>query len=238
MRAKLGLAADDTAVVIVSNFARWKRIETFIKAAARLREQPNIKFFIVGSPLDTGQYYDEMRSLAAAQRASVNFLGYCDHPADYLAASDIAALCSDGEGFSVALLEAMVSALPVVVSNSNVCPELVVDGETGLLFPVGDDGALAAHILALARDPDTRTRLGDAGRARVVAKFTVAQQAAAIAHIYADVAKVGGHTLVERGLILGCAFLREAKRSVPGLRSIQLRPVISPARAPGARARQ
>ena len=76
------------------------------------------------------------------------------------------------EGIPVALVEALACEVPVVASRLSGIPELVVDGETGLLVDAGDTDALANAIERLSRDPALRRRLGAAGRARVVAEFS------------------------------------------------------------------
>jgi len=78
------------------------------------------------------------------------------------------------EGFGLGVLEAMHAALPVVATRASSLPELVLDGETGLLVPVDDPDALAE---ALRRALETPAALGEAGRARAQAEFSVARMA-------------------------------------------------------------
>ena len=85
-----------------------------------------------------------------------------------LAASDIVVLPSRfGEGCPNAALEAMAAGRPVVAARSGGTPEVVIDGETGVLYPPGDVQALRRALERLAADPARRQRLGEAGRARV-----------------------------------------------------------------------
>ncbi len=78
------------------------------------------------------------------------------------------------EGFGLALLEAMLASLPVVATNVSSIPEIVVDGETGLLVPPDDPGALAAAVNRVLADP---SGYGERGRARARGKFSVARMA-------------------------------------------------------------
>ena len=74
------------------------------------------------------------------------------------------------EGFGLALLEAMLAGKPVVATRVSSIPEIVVDGETGLLVPPDDPDALAGAILQVLRDPG---RLGEAGLERAKSEFSV-----------------------------------------------------------------
>jgi glycosyltransferase involved in cell wall biosynthesis len=73
----------------------------------------------------------------------------------------------------ISILEAMAAGLPVVASAVGGIPEIVVDGETGLIVPPRDPDALAAALRRLLDDPELRRRMGDAGRARAEEHFDV-----------------------------------------------------------------
>jgi glycosyltransferase involved in cell wall biosynthesis len=81
----------------------------------------------------------------------------------------------------MAHLEAMACAVPVVSTNVGGPNETVVDGETGFLVPPRDPDALAQAVRRLLDDPDLRARMGRAGRARVLARFTVGHYSAKVA---------------------------------------------------------
>jgi glycosyltransferase involved in cell wall biosynthesis len=89
------------------------------------------------------------------------------------------------EGFGLALLEAMLTGRPVVASNVSSIPELVVDGETGLLVPPDDPEALAGAVNELLDDPERGQALGAAGRARALAEFSVTRMADRTLAVYA-----------------------------------------------------
>jgi glycosyltransferase involved in cell wall biosynthesis len=94
-----------------------------------------------------------------------------DALAALFARASVFALPTLREAFGLVLLEAMVFGLPVVASAVEAVPEIVVQGETGLLVPPRDPAALAEALHALLADPARARRLGDAGRARVAERF-------------------------------------------------------------------
>src|SRR4030088_3131783 len=81
-------------------------------------------------------------------------------------AMDVFAMPSIWEGFGLVLLEAMAAGRPIVASRVAPIPEVVLDGQTGLLVPAGDSLALAEALARLASDPALAARLGEAGRER------------------------------------------------------------------------
>ncbi len=105
---------------------------------------------------------------------------------EYFAAADLFAVPSFAEGLPVVIMEALATRLPVVSTTIMGIPELIRDGETGLLVPPGSDEALAAALARLAADPAERRRLADAGREAVLAEFDVFASAARLRQLYAE----------------------------------------------------
>ncbi|MBI3415665.1 MAG: glycosyltransferase [Verrucomicrobia bacterium] len=91
------------------------------------------------------------------------------------------------EGFCNAVLEAQAMQLPVVCSDADGLPENVAHGETGFVVPRRDSAALAERLAALAQSPQLRIQLGCAGRARVCARFRLADQISAFERLYQQV---------------------------------------------------
>lgn len=106
--------------------------------------------------------------------------------ADALAAAQGLVLPSLAEGLPMAMLEAMASGLPVVVSAVGAVPEVVRSGVEGLVVPPGDASALAAALDDLARSPARRLAMGTAGAARCQALFGIERMADALAGLYAQ----------------------------------------------------
>jgi len=88
-------------------------------------------------------------------------------------AMDVFAMPSIWEGFGLVLLEAMAAGRPIVASRVATIPEVVLDGQTGLLVPAGDPLALAEALAQLANQPALAARMGEAGRERVRHQFSL-----------------------------------------------------------------
>jgi glycosyltransferase involved in cell wall biosynthesis len=115
---------------------------------------------------------------------NVQILGERFDIARLLAASDVFALPSYGEPFGLVYLEAMAMKRPVAALNSGGTPEVVIDGETGLLSEYGNNDELAKNLLTLLQDPEMRARMGERGRERVEQNFTSERMARDAERLY------------------------------------------------------
>ncbi|MES1943260.1 glycosyltransferase [Salinisphaera sp. PC39] len=136
-------------------------IEAFARLAPR---HPGLRLVLVGDGVDEARF-----RARAADTPGVIFAGRTDNVGDYLAAFDIFAYPSLHEGLGSALLDAMQAGLPIAATRVGGIPELVTDGDNGLLAEPGDPAGLAHILERLVRDPALRRRLGEAGRRRVAA---------------------------------------------------------------------
>lgn len=93
----------------------------------------------------------------------------------------------DSEGTPVGILEAGASGLPVVATRHAGIPNVIIDGETGLLVDEGNVAGMAKRMLRLAREPELAGRLGRAAHRRIRAQFTMGQITANLWHIIQDV---------------------------------------------------
>lgn len=143
-----------------------------IAAAARVvRDVPDARFLIIGD----GELRNTLEH-QAKQLGLERHLLLTGHRRDAMAlvkSLDLFVVSSLTEGLGTAVLEAMACGRPVVATRTGGIPEIIVDGETGLLVPPHDDAALAAAIVRILRDGEQRARIAEAGRARVVAEFSV-----------------------------------------------------------------
>jgi glycosyltransferase involved in cell wall biosynthesis len=114
---------------------------------------------------------------------AVVLAGYLE-AAEALAAIDVFVLPSLWEGFGLVLLEAMSARLPIVATRVSAIPEIVVDGETGLLVPPADPGRLAEAICALLSDPGRANLLAARGHQRMREQFTLESMIARTETVY------------------------------------------------------
>ena len=169
-------------IVTVARLSPEKGVEGLLRAAAlALRECPSLRFEIAGE----GPCLPELKRLALQLGVSdrVQFLGQVRDVPGLLARASMFVLPSESEGVALTLLEAMAKGLPVAATRVGGNCEVVVDGETGLLVPAGDAGALASAMLRL-RDPGTALAMGQAGRRRVERFFDVRRMVAAYESLY------------------------------------------------------
>jgi len=181
-------APDGRLVVEVGRLAEVKGQRTLIDALAQL---PGVRALLVGEDLEQGGAYRAELEREAERRGvseRVELTGYrADAPA-LMGRAAVVALPSTTEGLPIVLLEAMARRRPVVATPVGGVPELVVPGETGLLVPPGDAGALADALRTLLDDPELARRLGEAGHARVRERFSARTQEDRVLAIYEEVA--------------------------------------------------
>ena len=173
-----GTAACPLTIVSIGRAVEKKGFDVLIDALARLPGDLDWRFVHIGG----GPLLNALKARAAKA-------GICDRiewrgpaPQDRVIAllreADLFVLASriasdgDRDGLPNVLMEAQSQSLACIASDVAAIPEFIVDGETGLLVPPGDPGALAAAIERVARDPDLRSRLGEAGHRRLVKAFS------------------------------------------------------------------
>ncbi|MFJ3793669.1 glycosyltransferase [Kitasatospora sp. NPDC090091] len=184
-RTELGLPQDALVVGTVGNLTPKKDQFTLLAAHAELhRHHPGARLVLIGSGPLEGQLRTRAAELGVAD--SVLFAGSRSDVPALLPGLDVFTLSSRQEGLPVALMEAMTSGLPSVVTRVGGMPEVLDDGEQGLLVPPGDPAALAAALGRLAGDPPLRERLGAAARERAE-RFDVAGAQRAVEAVYEQV---------------------------------------------------
>ena len=158
-----------------------------IRALAQLESRDAV-VLLAGEDLEAGGAFrrgleQEAAELGVAGR--LRFLGYrADVPA-LIESADVFVLPSWVEGLPLGVLDAMARGKPVVAGAVGGTPELVADGETGLLVPPRDVDALARALDELLRDPERARRLGEAGRTRALTEFSADAAAERVLRLYA-----------------------------------------------------
>ncbi len=185
VRRELGLADGTAAVGLVARLDHWgKGHKEFFTALASLKDRYPVQGLVIGG----GRREAEMRQLAVEMglEERVRFLGQRDDVPDLLAALDIFVLPSHSEGVSLALLEAMAAGLPVIASRVGGLPEVVTDGDHGLLIPPQDPEALAAALARLLDEPAWAKKLGENARRQVEENFSLERLGREINEIYGE----------------------------------------------------
>jgi glycosyltransferase involved in cell wall biosynthesis len=118
----------------------------------------------------------------------VHFLGEIQDTPSFLNALDVFVLSSLFEGISNSLLEAMATRLPVIVSLTGGNPEVVVDGISGLTFPIGDFQLLAKHLRRLAQEDELRERLASQALQRIRNCFSLESMVLRYEQLYSSLA--------------------------------------------------
>jgi glycosyltransferase involved in cell wall biosynthesis len=186
VRSELGIPGDAPLVGEVGRLCDVKGQRELIAALAEL---PGVHAVLVGADLEQGGAYLrvlEREADAAGVRDRVVFAGRRDDVERVLEAIDVFALPSWTEGLPLVALEAMAHGRPVVATPVGGTPEVVVDGETGILVPPRDARALAGALRRLLEDADLRARMGAAGRARVQERFSEDAMAARVHELYEE----------------------------------------------------
>ena len=172
IRSDWGIEPATPLIVTVARLGYEKGLATLIEAAVVLaRRHPTAVTVIVGDGPMRAELTDKIA--AAGLSGRVRLAGFRPDVPDVLRAADVFCLPSHMEGLPNAVLEACAAGLPVVATGVGGVPELVVDGETGLLVAPGRPEALADAIGRLLDDPPLARRLAEAGRQRVATTFSV-----------------------------------------------------------------
>jgi glycosyltransferase involved in cell wall biosynthesis len=172
VRRRWGVTADELVIGFAGRFVPQKSIDTLLRGFALFVKRLTVRarLALVGrGPLEAS-----LRRLGYELGITdkIIWAGFHDDMRGVMCAFDIFAITSVHEGFGLVLLEAMASARPVVATRAGAIPEILADGETGLLAPSLDAQAVSAALEKMI-DPALRARFGEAGRARVVREFTL-----------------------------------------------------------------
>ena len=167
--ATIGIPADVMVVCCSSRLRPRKGLWELVRALDLIDPEKNIHLLFLGHE-GNSSLLGEVANLRNPER--VHFAGFrTDAPAIMAAAQVCALPVLDGEGLSRAVIEAMAYGLPAIVTPVGGNTELIVDGQCGLVVPVGDEMALARAMERLYDDPELRQRMGRSARQRISSQF-------------------------------------------------------------------
>jgi glycosyltransferase involved in cell wall biosynthesis len=171
-RRVLGIGPDCFTVGWIGRMTAVKRTSDVLLAFKRLRERGvDARLCMVGDGPDREPL--ERRAHELGIMRDTLFLGYQEDVAPFYAAFDAMILPSGNEGTPVSAIEALAAGRPVVATRVGGVPDVVRDGEDGFLVDTGDVDTLADRLAQLAEDSNLRAAMGEAGRSRVLARYSV-----------------------------------------------------------------
>jgi glycosyltransferase involved in cell wall biosynthesis len=162
-----------------------KRVEDVVAAFAKLRRRGvEATLCLIGDGPDRVPVERLAHELGVMR--DVLFLGYQRDVASYYSLIDALVLASANEGTPVVAIESLAAGKPVVSTRVGGVPDVVSDGEDGILVPPGDVDGLAEALERLAHDPDLRARYGRLGRELVVPRYRVARLVDDVDRLYRE----------------------------------------------------
>jgi N-acetyl-alpha-D-glucosaminyl L-malate synthase BshA len=160
----------EAVMIHISNFRPVKRVLDVVRVFERVLHQIPCRLLMVGDGPDRGKVEQYCREHNICH--AITFIGSLPLIEEVLVGADLFLLPSESESFGLAALEALSCEVPVIATAAGGLPEVVVDGECGFLFPVGDVEAMARAAHDLLVDPPRRRAMGEAGRLRAVTVFS------------------------------------------------------------------
>jgi len=183
MRSIWGVPTDARVIGLVARIAERKGVDTCLRAFQRLMAAKLDVWLVV---LGKGSEFEAMQHLAESLGISgrVQFVGHVPNAGRYFNCFDLAVTASEHEGQSISVIEAISCGTPVVASDIRGHRDMVIDGVTGLLCPVGDDEAFARAIAGLLADPTRLSDMSRNARSHYMAHFTSARFRDEVASFY------------------------------------------------------
>jgi glycosyltransferase involved in cell wall biosynthesis len=172
VRRRHGIPAGKFVVGWFGRMTAVKRTDDLLTMLAGVRERGiDALLLLVGDGDDRERLEQRAHDLGLAR--SCLFVGYQEDVAPWYAICDAVVLTSASEGTPVTIIEALAAGRPVVATRVGGVPDVVDEGETGFLVRPGDTHALAERLEILARDPERRAAMGQAGQERTLTRYTV-----------------------------------------------------------------
>jgi len=188
LRASLGIPASALVIGLVASLnATWKNHHYAIRAAEPLLRQRADTYLVLYGDVPDTPYANSVRVTVQALGAQARMAGYVADPWAIMGSLDILAHGTARESFGRVFVEAMLAGKPVVAPRGGGALSVVQDGETGFLTDPERPGDMTALLERLAENPTLRHRLGEAGKLRARAQFSVAAHVQAMCRVYDEV---------------------------------------------------
>ena len=188
IRRMIGVSNESVLLGTIANLFPRKGYEVMLRALPSIaRAVPSVQYVIVGS--DDHHYADRLKGLAQELKIAdrVHIVGFQDPVQPFLASLDLYVHPALMEGFGIAVVEAMAMGKAVVATTTGGLPEVVAQGETGLLVPPGDAESLASTVVSLLSDGVRREQMGRNGKARAQERFSLDASVIQMEQFYGEV---------------------------------------------------
>jgi glycosyltransferase involved in cell wall biosynthesis len=186
VRKELHIGAEQVVILFVGRLTRDKGIAELLQAFSALVEQGLDGVLLLVGPEEDLKFADIRLMMGAGADKFLRYAGYTSTPERYMGAADIFCLPSHREGFGQVIIEAAACGVPAVATKIYGIVDAVADGETGLLFPPGDQQCMQQALQKLASDTALRGKMGEAARQRVMASFSSEKITLEMMGIYED----------------------------------------------------
>ena len=187
------LPEDRLLVGSVGTLTPLKGYEDFLRAAARVREvSPEVFFVISGVDSSPGQTYQATLERLIGELDlgdHVRLISWMDDITELFCALNIFVSASHSESFGLAIVEAMAAGAAIVSTETEGAREIIQDGKTGRLVPIGDAERTAQAIISLLRDSETRKQMADAAQTAAKERFSLARMVDETEALYGEVLK-------------------------------------------------
>ncbi|WNR43513.1 glycosyltransferase family 4 protein [Paenibacillus roseipurpureus] len=171
-RKKVGIPENSYVIGLVGRICYNKAPEIFLEAASKIKLKiPNAFFVLVGDGPDRSRVEELIKEHKLEGCTMIT--GWTDAPFLYQCCFDQGMLLTRWEGFGLVLAEYMLANVPIIATNVDSIPELITDGETGLLVKVNDADSTAAASIRIFKDKELKEKLIKSGNQRVRKKFNV-----------------------------------------------------------------
>ena len=187
LRREYGWSDDDIIIGSLGNIRTAKGYDILLKAAALLQQSSRSYQFVVAGQ-GKGRLFDDLMQLRKELNLEdrVHFLGFIDDSAEFLSNLDLFLSSSISEGLPLSAIQAMVARLPVIATRCGGYEGLITDRENGWLVEVGNPGAIATAIEAVAVDSGLQSKLGDNARKYAIDTFDIQIMLNAYEQVYRD----------------------------------------------------